>query len=658
MARISTYQLDDSLEFDDRVIGTDTSSNNATMNFSLEQLGEFYSRSGRAQSSITFTFDVGGSYSGTPVDVEAGHIYFNSASWGSLTEVVFSTTTNLGVGTQAFAGVIYDQAIAINQVGDERGEAYAFFDVADVNHEEIYVSGNLVGFRVGMQGFTHPGNHPNFAHYQGQLPTDHVSITPFGVADIVGTEQNLIYRVNLGELEITDGNTVEILGFDTSGVDPQIVFEGDRYSLGHSNLDIEGSSTITITQGAGQGEIDIAVASTVIQSIADAQADATQALTDAGAAQTTANAAQTAAAQAQIEVDAIEGDVMANTAARHAAVTVTNVTDPSSYTNAVVHDVQLVGQEIRITYEEDGINPDTPNQTLSFTQPITSSAGNTDGNTTIGFNASYLTTNAPNVTLHNVTTPGPTDVVSRLALDTSNPQQVNITYGAGSSGGGTPSEDPIFNNTSQPYSTSPHTFNITVTDRHNSGTVSYVVTAISPATSLVNPAFGAPSFSGNTITIGATGNQSGHHDYVVTLNGTYTPTDGSAAIAYPPVNRTLRVTIEDQIIPPPIDYYYGDLSSIAVLDPKIFLENSNAVFTGSGTNLVSGTMFTESVGTNNDDYIVVNIRNSVTTSPQFNIGSWRIALDPGEIVPDPGSSGFTTYYLPVPAGISTITISF
>lgn len=42
MARISSYGNDQDLEFTDRVIGTDGSGNNDTVNFTLQQLNTFW----------------------------------------------------------------------------------------------------------------------------------------------------------------------------------------------------------------------------------------------------------------------------------------------------------------------------------------------------------------------------------------------------------------------------------------------------------------------------------------------------------------------------------------------------------------------------------------------------------------------------------------
>ena len=688
MARISTYQLDDTLEFDDRVIGTDTSSNNATMNFSLDQLGEFYSRSGRAQSSITFTFDVGVPYSNTgvgPMDVEAGHIYFNSSDWSGVTEMVISTTTNLGVGTQALAGVVYGQALAINQVGDDRGEAYGFFEGVEALHEEVIIGGTLVGYRVGIQGFTHPADHPDFINYQGTLPSDYVSITPFGVANIVGTEQNLAYTVVDGELSISDGNAVEILGFDVSGVDPQIVFEGNRYSLGHSNLDVEGSSTITIT-GTNNERI-VNVASSVISSIVAAQDAADNASQEAGAAQTTADNAAAAAAQAQAEVDAIEGDVAANTAARHDAITITNVTDPSSYTNAVVHDVELVGQEIRITYEEDGINPATPNQTIRTLSPITGAVTATDGNVVLGFDASAITNAAPNVTINNVTNPATftNPIVTGVALSSTVDQQIDITYAEDT--GGTEvarvASPPATADPLNGISIDGTTYRVTTGSTPSTSAYAFmngvifkrIDDASVETTSIINVIAGHTAafsstqntFPGFDVTPSGTNmliefDQSnlpglGAHHFIPRVVLTDTSDSSTETLT------EQTITIHVQAVPPS-PFYAGEYSSLNVPE---FVPNSNSGFNDEGalTDGASADLFFPASG----EWAVFNLPDSAITNPAtltFKVAGITLPIDFSFPAPtdttdpdyDAASVGYTSYWLRMTQGSQEIIIRF
>ena len=666
MARISTYQLDDTLEFDDRVIGTDTSSNNATMNFSLDQLGEFYSRSGRAQSSITFTFDVGVPYSNTgvgPMDVEAGHIYFNSSDWTGVTEMVISTTTNLGVGTQALAGVVYGQALAINQVGDDRGEAYGFFEGVETLHEEVVIGGALVGYRVGIQGFTHPADHPDFVNYQGNLPSDYVSITPFGVANIVGTEQNLEYTVVDGELSISDGNAVEILGFDTSGIDPQIVFEGNRYSLGHSNLDIEGSNTITIT-GANNERI-VNVASSVISSIV---------------------AAQDAADQAQSEVDVLELTVADNTAARHSAVTITPTDNTGSgFTNPVVTNVTLSGQNLTVTYAEDGIDPDTDqfaNQAAleafitddaAFRSAIgagtsslvigTTAGTALEGDTIVGTVVSRIDNPASSAAeLEGITIAGTTykvtsgTEVARVASPSASDAPLNgisidgTTYRVTA---GTPS--------TSAYAFAPdNNFNrIQGQGTPVAVTLTRVITGHTAAFSLTQPQL--PGFTvtvtSSTLTITQNSPTLGTHHY--TPNVILTDTSDSSTETL--TEQSIAIHIEQV---PPSPFYAGEYSSLNVPE---FVPNSNSGFNNEGalTDGASADLFFPSSG----EWAVFNLPDSAITNPAtltFKVAGITLPIDFSFPAPtdttdpdyDAASVGYTSYWLRMTQGSQEIIIRF
>ena len=88
MARISTYSQDPNLEGQDRVIGSDVSNANATMNFSLASLGDFFTRSGLADATrLGYTFNIS-----SEVGSGNGSITYS----GSTTEL--STITSIRVG--------------------------------------------------------------------------------------------------------------------------------------------------------------------------------------------------------------------------------------------------------------------------------------------------------------------------------------------------------------------------------------------------------------------------------------------------------------------------------------------------------------------------------------------------------------------------------
>ena len=180
MARISTYANDDTLELNDKIIGTDTSSNSATMNFTLEQLGAFFSETGIAEAQVAFTFDVGGVYNsandGLPNEIEDGHIYFNTAQGTALTEMIVPLETNSGVITLPFVTAIRDEVLIVSSSGDMRGSSYGFYDAEpDFDLTPVQLNGVNRGYRV-----------PLAIHIAGastaNLPTEFCVLTPAGIA--------------------------------------------------------------------------------------------------------------------------------------------------------------------------------------------------------------------------------------------------------------------------------------------------------------------------------------------------------------------------------------------------------------------------------------------------------------------------------------------
>ena len=211
MARISTYALDDTLEQDDKIIGTDTSSANATMNFSLQQLGEFFTRTGLADSSTVFTFDVATQAYGTgqtPTTIEDGTIYFNLDSAAGLTEIIIPIETNTGVVTLPFINAIANETIILNQAGAGRGLHYGFYDVGEPAApalRDVVILNETRGYRI-----------PVLLHRAGAtttgLPTGNAVVTPVGIA---GTSADLTTRL-LTDLSNVNVDATEALAFRTA----------------------------------------------------------------------------------------------------------------------------------------------------------------------------------------------------------------------------------------------------------------------------------------------------------------------------------------------------------------------------------------------------------------------------------------------------------
>ena len=240
MARISTYGLDEALEGGDKIIGSDVSSNYATMNFSLDQLGEFYSRTGSAQSSVTFTFDVGTGYPND--ELESEHAYFNGITFDTINELRFSNEAHLEINTEAFAAILPGTLISINQVGDNRGANYGFFEVTAVS--PYSVNGVDLGYTATIEKID------GSVTYIGDIPSDYVSITPYGqAANITGSVGTLGFSQTSGVLSL-EGQEENIIGWTTTNnIDTLVVTEN-------------GLIRPLVLAGGGGGTSNITVATT------------------------------------------------------------------------------------------------------------------------------------------------------------------------------------------------------------------------------------------------------------------------------------------------------------------------------------------------------------------------------------------------------------
>ena len=140
MARIKDYELDRELQLQDKVLGTDNT-NNGTMNFSLEQLGEFLASRGIADPS---SLDIQFSFAGVtpPGQIGVGEIYYNSVDPVTLTEIYISDTDLKGTSTGPLANALvaaYDQTtsiggtiIELNDTQASQGADYGFYQVTDL----------------------------------------------------------------------------------------------------------------------------------------------------------------------------------------------------------------------------------------------------------------------------------------------------------------------------------------------------------------------------------------------------------------------------------------------------------------------------------------------------------------------------------------------
>ena len=174
MARIKDYQLDRELELQDKVLGTDVT-NNGTMNFSLEQLGEFLASRGLAEpSNLDFQFTYAGNTA--PSSFQPGEIYFNSEEPASLTEVYISSTDLKGIDTGPLVRVLAGTVIELNDAKTSEGTDYGFYNVDSVDTTTF-----LDGYMIGVSLY------PNQASTMSVPQTDSVNLSLVGLAGGSGT---------------------------------------------------------------------------------------------------------------------------------------------------------------------------------------------------------------------------------------------------------------------------------------------------------------------------------------------------------------------------------------------------------------------------------------------------------------------------------------
>ena len=326
MARISTYQPDGELNELDKVIGTDSNNNNATVNFSLGQLGEFYSRTGSAQSSVTFTFDVGTGYPND--ELEEQHAYFNGTTFNTIDELRFSSLAHLGIDTAAFAAILPGTLISINQVGDNRGANYGFFMVSSVF--PYSVNGIELGYRAIIEKID------GSVTYTGDIPGDYVSITPYGQsANITGSVGTLGFSKTTGLLTL-ESQEESIIGWttDSNSVDTLVITENGitrDLNIQTGISDLNGFDTDDL----GEGSTNLY--------FTDARVAANSAVM--------ANTEKTGITTTQAQ------NIGLNTTARHEAISLTPTNNTGlGFTNPVVTNVTLSGQDLTVTYAEDQVS--------------------------------------------------------------------------------------------------------------------------------------------------------------------------------------------------------------------------------------------------------------------------------------------------------------
>jgi hypothetical protein len=244
MARISTYQLDNDLTKDDKVLGSD--SGGATRNFSLEDIAKFIS-STNALSTVGCI-----PYKYNKNELSNGNF---KISGSNLTEQAFPTGNNVVIEVSKFPNgsdkdtvnvlnTYVGKDIVISQI--DNPNVFALYRVTSVaikssgsnfyNITADHVSSSNNTFGVGL---SHNLNY-NLAPYQGAQDKDfNVS---FGTSDLVSENNEYYFNVNhnLGKfpsitVKISTGNIVEAPVKHITKNQSRVYFKGQNSGIVYAN---------------------------------------------------------------------------------------------------------------------------------------------------------------------------------------------------------------------------------------------------------------------------------------------------------------------------------------------------------------------------------------------------------------------------------------
>ena len=181
MARIQNIELDRNLTGGDKFVGTD-SSNNATVNFSIDQLSEYLLQTGYADPSrIGFVYDYTRTYaSGNAIATGELQVQFSDTapanpSWRHVVALHFNATSSNGANFTPAAQIIQHQILKLTSVDSISNQSYSYYTV-----ESVSLTGSIYTVRVSSQD--------NYA--TGNLNTGELTITPAGQSNptaVLGT---------------------------------------------------------------------------------------------------------------------------------------------------------------------------------------------------------------------------------------------------------------------------------------------------------------------------------------------------------------------------------------------------------------------------------------------------------------------------------------
>ena len=400
MARISTYSQDPNLEGADRVIGSDASQANATMNFSLNSLGDFYTKSGLADATrLGYRFRVN---TGDPI----GGIALDNTDPALVTSIDIGIEDISGLSTSVLNSLLVMDVSRIKLVSARQGvePAQAFYMVGDIS--ENLDGTTLIGWNIPVT----------------IIPEAHSGTFNFGIGSNADDTLILIpLPANAG-----DGTgTGTMMGNAYTTIDVNQFGDADniRLEAGVSDtLTFEAGQNIVLTGSADPDEMTIAhadVTTTTGTGAAGAGQFVTSLNLDAAGHITSANygTAVTSNFQVQGQTDIPAGGNILN--AETYQYTLVDLNNSGIAASGVAW--SLVSAPDNITIDSDGLlrNANTNNSEATFTVRATYNTGGDNVNADLA--VTKFTPWYYNQTVENAVTPpqnsfqtGSTRLIDRL----------------------------------------------------------------------------------------------------------------------------------------------------------------------------------------------------------------------------------------------------
>ena len=242
MARISSYNQDPNLEAQDRLVGSDVSNANQTVNFSLASLGDFYTKSGLADATrLGYRFNyIAGTAPVMGDDIIPMGIYFDNIDFSMVTSITVGAADANGYGFGVLEDILNNGRIKIitTRARGVETRAQGYFNVSNFV-EILNNAGNAVaGYRLDLNntGLTNAQEGSIRTGVGTNEPDDSFIILPLSPTESAAGNVEHAWR-NF----VVGGTTIDADGTE----DTLTLIAGNDITLSGTDLDGGGSVTFS-----------------------------------------------------------------------------------------------------------------------------------------------------------------------------------------------------------------------------------------------------------------------------------------------------------------------------------------------------------------------------------------------------------------------------